>query len=220
MFSFSSRRRHTRLQGGWSSCVCCFFSSRRRHTRLQGDWSSDVCSSDLVVLIGPPLVEPCPVAVLGIGGTTTTNTATGQGSTSGGPISTTPSSASYTIFAPPADLAITKTDGVASVTAGGGTTYTVTVTNNGPSDVTNATVTDTAPANVTFGAWTCSVSNPGSGGSVTTACGAASGSGNLATTATMQPGAVIIYTVPATISAGATGTIANTATVAVPAGTT
>src|SRR5256885_15031996 len=24
-----------------------FFSSRSRHTRLQGDWSSDVCSSDL-----------------------------------------------------------------------------------------------------------------------------------------------------------------------------
>src|SRR2546426_4498970 len=30
-------------------CRLCFFffSSRRRHTRLQGDWSSDVCSSDL-----------------------------------------------------------------------------------------------------------------------------------------------------------------------------
>src|SRR5256885_7966628 len=27
------------------------FSSRRRHTRLQGDWSSDVCSSDLL----PPI---------------------------------------------------------------------------------------------------------------------------------------------------------------------
>src|SRR5215210_1534892 len=25
-----------------------FFSSRRRHTRYIGDWSSDVCSSDLV----------------------------------------------------------------------------------------------------------------------------------------------------------------------------
>src|SRR5256885_6142557 len=29
-----------------------FFSSRRRHTRLQGDWSSDVCSSDLGKLRG------------------------------------------------------------------------------------------------------------------------------------------------------------------------
>src|SRR5256885_10082742 len=29
------------------ACYCFFFSSRRRHTRLQGDWSSDVCSSDL-----------------------------------------------------------------------------------------------------------------------------------------------------------------------------
>src|SRR5256885_11245936 len=30
----------------YSVCVF-FFSSRRRHTRLQGDWSSDMCSSDL-----------------------------------------------------------------------------------------------------------------------------------------------------------------------------
>src|SRR5256885_15949232 len=29
--------------------VLFFFSSRRRHTRLQGDWSSDVCSSDLYI---------------------------------------------------------------------------------------------------------------------------------------------------------------------------
>src|SRR5205807_7369476 len=34
IFFFSSRRRHTRLQGD--------------QTRLQGDWSSDVCSSDLI----------------------------------------------------------------------------------------------------------------------------------------------------------------------------
>src|SRR5256885_9500656 len=39
----------SRLQRSSSvrSCTCFFFSSRRRHTRLQGDWSSDVCSSDL-----------------------------------------------------------------------------------------------------------------------------------------------------------------------------
>src|SRR5256885_4767504 len=38
-----------------------FFSSRRRHTRLQGDWSSDVCSSDLDAQAVPLLdreVEP------------------------------------------------------------------------------------------------------------------------------------------------------------------
>src|SRR5688500_19124234 len=29
--------------------IPCFISRRRRHTRLQGDWSSDVCSSDLVL---------------------------------------------------------------------------------------------------------------------------------------------------------------------------
>src|SRR5437879_3506853 len=29
-----------------------FFSSRRRHTRYIGDWSSDVCSSDLMVPFG------------------------------------------------------------------------------------------------------------------------------------------------------------------------
>src|SRR5215467_15088788 len=36
------------------------FSSRRRHTRLQGDWSSDVCSSDLALREGgslPGLME-------------------------------------------------------------------------------------------------------------------------------------------------------------------
>src|SRR5256885_4023075 len=31
--------------------ICFFFSSRRRHTRLQGDWSSDVCSSDLLLTL-------------------------------------------------------------------------------------------------------------------------------------------------------------------------
>src|SRR5256885_7084379 len=34
-----------------------FFSSRRRHTRLQGDWSSDVCSSDLLMAMRRSLGE-------------------------------------------------------------------------------------------------------------------------------------------------------------------
>src|SRR5437762_9492652 len=46
------RRAHTRVRALHYrsitiSCVVFFFSSRRRHTRYIGDWSSDVCSSDL-----------------------------------------------------------------------------------------------------------------------------------------------------------------------------
>src|SRR5207248_7117860 len=39
-----------------SSCLVTpfFFSSRRRHTRSYGDWSSDVCSSDLYPQKGAP----------------------------------------------------------------------------------------------------------------------------------------------------------------------
>src|SRR5256885_11334056 len=38
-----------------------FFSSRRRHTRLQGDWSSDVCSSDLARFFVSPAFSPLHV---------------------------------------------------------------------------------------------------------------------------------------------------------------
>src|SRR5690348_18302810 len=35
------------------SSITFFFSSRRRHTRWTGDWSSDVCSSDLTATFTP-----------------------------------------------------------------------------------------------------------------------------------------------------------------------
>src|SRR5207248_8095858 len=38
-----------------------FFSSRRRHTRSYGDWSSDVCSSDLFDALN--VVEPGKEAI-------------------------------------------------------------------------------------------------------------------------------------------------------------
>src|SRR2546426_4449640 len=53
------------LQDHWFTDYFFFFSSRRRHTRLQGDWSSDVCSSDLSsfpsitrTATGAPLLTP------------------------------------------------------------------------------------------------------------------------------------------------------------------
>ena len=117
------------------------------------------------------------------------------------------------------DLFVGKSDGVASVNAGGSTVYSITVSNNGPSDVTAATVVDTAPAGLTLGNWTCAVTTAGVG-SVTTACGAASGTGNINTTVTLRNGGVITYTVNATVAANATGSIANAAAVAPPGGTT
>src|SRR5688500_19780288 len=42
--------------------ICFFFSSRWRHTRLQGDWSSDVCSSDLGQAFNRPRLDGRRVA--------------------------------------------------------------------------------------------------------------------------------------------------------------
>ncbi len=117
-------------------------------------------------------------------------------------------------LAPQSDLAVTKSDGVAALVPGGPVTYTVAVTNNGPSSVSGAGFADSVPAAVTGVSWTCVVAGGGS-------CGAASGSGNaVATTLDLASGAVATFTVSGTVSASATGSLANTATASVPSGWT
>ncbi len=111
-----------------------------------------------------------------------------------------------------ADLAITKTDGVTSVVAGGSVTYTITASNAGPSNASGATVADTLPAILTGGTWTCVAAG---GGTCT-----ASGSGNINDTVNLPAGGSVTYTVSATVSPAATGTLSNTATVSAPAGVT
>ena len=103
-----------------------------------------------------------------------------------------------------ADLAITKTDGVATATPGGSVTYTITASNAGPDAVIGATVADTFPAILTA-TWTC----VGAGGGTCTA----SGAGNINDTVNLPAGGSVTYTVAAAISAAATGTLSNTATV-------
>ena len=110
-----------------------------------------------------------------------------------------------------ADLAITKTDGVAAATPGGSVTYTITASNAGPSNATGATVADTFPASLAA-TWTC----VGAGGGTCTAAGA----GNINDAVNLPAGGSVTYTASATISAAATGTLSNTATVAAPAGLT
>ena len=73
---------------------------------------------------------------------------------------------------------------------------------------------DPAQFNVAGVSWTCAITG-GSG-----SCGAANGTGNIATTVTLTSGSAATYTVTAPILASATGTLSNTATVAAPVGTT
>ena len=110
-----------------------------------------------------------------------------------------------------ADLAITNTDGVATATAGGSVTYTITASNAGPSTATGATVADTFPAALTC-TWTC----VGAGGGTCTA----SGAGNFADTVNLPVGGNVTYTATCSIAPGATGSLSNTATVSAPAGVT
>src|SRR5262249_38731975 len=78
---------------------------------------------------------------------------------------------------PRADLAITKTDGRASAVPGGSTTYTIVVSNAGPSAVTGARVSDPLPAGVTAATW--AFDSQTGGGMVT---GPSGGTGSPATT--------------------------------------
>ncbi len=109
------------------------------------------------------------------------------------------------------DLAVTKTDGSATEVPGTPVTYTITVSNSGPSTATNATVTDTFPGILSGVSWTCS----GSGGGTCTAAG----SGNINEPVTIPAGGSVIYTATGNVSPSATGTLVNTASAAAAAGT-
>ena len=117
---------------------------------------------------------------------------------------------------PAADLVVTKTDGVTTYTAGGTLTYTIAVSNNGTSGVTGAVVTDNLPAQIASWSWACTSQNGGA-----TGCDAVAGSSaSFSDTVNLPSGASIVYTVTANISASATGNLANTASINLPAGYT
>ena len=100
---------------------------------------------------------------------------------------------------PVTGLAISKTDGSATYTPGTGATYTITVTNAGPSDATNVTLADTLPAGVTQSVNASCIAGPGANCGVITNLGTGfsvagayvpAGAGNL------------VYTVPVNFGAG------------------
>jgi uncharacterized repeat protein (TIGR01451 family) len=109
-----------------------------------------------------------------------------------------------------ADLSITKTDGVTSTVPGTTLTYTIVAANAGPAPAVGATVTDVMLTALVAPAWTCA----GAGGGV---C-APAGTGSIGETVSLPVGGSVTFTVSATVAPDATGSLANTALVAPPAG--
>jgi uncharacterized repeat protein (TIGR01451 family) len=104
----------------------------------------------------------------------------------------------------PADLAITKT-GPATATAGKDVTYTISITDNGPSNATNLVLTDTLPAGVFLGV----ITGPNSASCNLVASTLTCHPGNLAN------GGSITYTITVHIPSGGVGSssITNTANI-------
>ncbi|GAG37510.1 unnamed protein product, partial [marine sediment metagenome] len=99
-----------------------------------------------------------------------------------------------------ADLEVTKTDAPDPVIAGNQFTYTVTVTNNGPSDATGVAVADTLPPEVTF---VSAIPTQGSYNSGT----------NVWTVVNLDVGETETLTLVVTVDPATTGTIINEVTV-------
>lgn len=112
-----------------------------------------------------------------------------------------------------ADLKIQKTVNSAGI-SGGPVTYTINVTNAGPSDILEispATFTDPIPADIINVTWICEITT----GADTGSCGTENGTGNsINTTLALNNGAVATITVTGIIDLNAPDPITNTATVA------
>ncbi|MCP4142604.1 MAG: DUF11 domain-containing protein [Chloroflexi bacterium] len=119
-----------------------------------------------------------------------------------------PPTATFTPLPLSVDLSISKDDSSTTYTAGNATTYTITVSNNGPDDIVGATVQDTLSSLITSASWSCA---PGVGASCT-----ANGTGNISDAVDIPAGINITYTLIANISAFAGGSLNNTATVTLP----
>jgi uncharacterized repeat protein (TIGR01451 family) len=104
-----------------------------------------------------------------------------------------------------ADVSITKSDGVASVDAGGTVTYTIVVSNAGP-DAVSPTVTDPMPAEFASMEWTCTPAGIAD-------CAFAAGTGSLEDYPNLPVAGSVTYTVTGTVRVNESGLLANTATV-------
>ncbi|MFO0599797.1 MAG: putative Ig domain-containing protein [Myxococcaceae bacterium] len=109
------------------------------------------------------------------------------------------------------DLATTVDDGVGSLMWNQHGRWTITVTNRGPSTATAALVNSSVSAQLGNLSWTCSA-DPGA------SCGAASGTGNVATTVTLPAGKSVSIVLDADVGSGSGTGIVSVSALASAAG--
>lgn len=114
-------------------------------------------------------------------------------------------------------MTVTKDDGNTTYTPGGTGTYTIVVTNAGPSTANNVSVDDPFPAGVTLAAAvTCTPAGAAGCGTITGAVGA-TGFSVVGATVAVGPGNSITYTVPVAFASTMTqGSLVNNVTVSEP----
>lgn len=104
-----------------------------------------------------------------------------------------------------ADLSIAKTTTATTATPGSNITYTIAMSNAGPSAATNATMTDTLPAALRFqsistpAGWSCTTPAVGATGTIT------------CTNPSFAAGTNATFTLVAQVAVGTTGTVSNSA---------
>jgi len=100
------------------------------------------------------------------------------------------------------DLEVSNDDGSTTYTAGNTLVYTMSVTNNGPSDASNVNVINAEPAGTTISSWTCAGAS----------CPTANGVGAInETAAAFVSGDSLVYTVNIAVPAGFGANLINTA---------
>jgi uncharacterized repeat protein (TIGR01451 family) len=172
------------------------------------EWSCSLAGSELrctraAAILSGGSAQVNVAVMVGTGVTGTLNNTVRVGATTPDPASANNTDTEATTVTPRADLSLAMAESSDPVIAGTNLTYTLTVTNAGPSNATSLVLTDTLPTNVTYqsfsgASWSCSL---------------LSGNRLRCTRTSLIASASSIVIIRVNVNPGVSGTINNTAVV-------
>ena len=171
--------------------ICQVVASELRCSRAASVVANARLQIDVAILVDP-------------GRTGTLSNLVRVGAATADPVTANNTDTELTVVSPQSDLSITKVESIDPVIAGTNLTYTLTVSNAGPSNAVSLVVTDTLPANVTYQSY---------GGSSGWTCSLLTGNRLRCTRASLNVSTSSIVTVLTRVNSGASGSLSNTAVV-------